>query len=512
MYSYEDRIRAVKLYIKLGKRTGMTIRKLGYPTKNALKSWHREYEQSPDLPAGYVLLRPKYSDEQKEVAVQHYLNHDRCLAGTLKALGYPCRDTLAAWVDELHPETRKRIVGKARIVPRPQALKQAAVIELCTRQTSAQAIAQKLPLSRPTLYQGKNQLLGNEAPASMKSNNDSPLDLERAELERQVESLRRDVRQLQLEHDLLKKANELLKKGLGADLPLLSNQEKTRLLDALRDTYALPELFAELDLARSSYFYHRARLRLADKYADARLAITDVFERNHRCYGYRRLRAALGRHKFSLSEKVVRRLMKQECLVVAAKKRRKYGSYLGEISPAPDNLINRDFQAAAPNEKWLTDITEFHIPAGKVYLSPMIDCFDGLVVSWTIGTRPDAALVNTMLDTAIETLANSDDRPVVHSDRGAHYRWPGWLTRMDDAKLIRSMSRKGCSPDNAACKGFFGRLKTELFYPRNWQATTIEQFIQVVYSYIRWYNEKRIKISLGSLSPLEYRDSLGIPA
>ena len=114
--------------------------------------------------------------------------------------------------------------------------------------------------------------------------------------------------------------------------------------------------------------------------------------------------------------------MKQECLVVAAKKRRKYASYLGEISPAPDNLINRDFQAATPNEKWLTDITEFQIAAGKVYLSPMIDCFDGLVVSWTIGTRPDADLVNTMLDAAIETVANSNDQPVVHSDRGAHYR------------------------------------------------------------------------------------------
>ena len=127
MYSYEDRIRAVKLYIKLGKRTGATIPQLGYPTKNALKSWHREYEQSRDLPAGYVLSRPKYSDEQKEVAVQHYLNHDRCLAGTLKALGYPCRDTLSACVDELRPETRKRVVGKARGVPRPPELKQAAV-------------------------------------------------------------------------------------------------------------------------------------------------------------------------------------------------------------------------------------------------------------------------------------------------------------------------------------------------------------------------------------------------
>jgi putative transposase len=340
MYSYEDRIRAVRLYIKLGKRIGATLRQLGYPTKNALKSWHREFEQGHDLPVGYARSKPKYSDEQKKVAAQHYLNHGRCLAGTLKALGYPCRDTLAVWVDELYPETRKRVVGTARSVPRPPALKQAAVIELCTRQTSALAIAQKLAVSRPTLYQWKNQLLGPEAPTSMKPHNDSPPDPERAELERQVRSLRRDIRQLQLEHDILKKANEIIKKGLGVNLQLLTNQEKTRLVDALRDAYGLPELFAELDLARSSYFYHRARLRGADKYADARLVITDVFERNYRCYGYRRMRAALGRHKFSLSEKVVRRLMKQECLVVAAKRRRRYGSYLGEISPAPDNLLN----------------------------------------------------------------------------------------------------------------------------------------------------------------------------
>ena len=144
----------------------------------------------------------------------------------------------------------------------------------------------------------------------------------------------------------------------------------------------------------------------------------------------------------TVSEKVVRRLMKEERLVAATSKRRRYGSYMGEISPAPDNLLNRDFRASAPNEKWLTDITEFQIPAGKVYLSPMIDCFDGMVVSWSIGTRPNAELVNTMLDAAIEKVAASDSRPVVHSDRGGHYRWPGWLSRIADAKLTRSMSRK----------------------------------------------------------------------
>jgi len=135
---------------------------------------------------------------------------------------------------------------------------------------------------------------------------------------------------------------------------------------------------------------------------------------------------------------------------------------------------------------------------------------NSMVVSGTLSTRPDAELVNTMLDAAVETVDRSERKPVVHSDRGAHYRWPGWISRIAQAKLIRSMSRKGCSPDNAACEGFFGRLKIELFYARDWQGFTIEQFIKMVDSYIRWYNEKRIKISLGSRSPIQYRESLGL--
>ncbi|MEC5218109.1 putative transposase [Actimicrobium sp. GrIS 1.19] len=512
MYSYEDRIRAVELYISFGKRAAATVLQLGYPNVKALKTWYREYEQTRDLKVGRVATWQRYSDEQKQAAVDHYLEHGRCLAGTVKALGYPCTETLIVWIEEHHPEMRHQVLGHAAVVPRSPELKEAAVIALCTRQVSAQAIAQKLAVSRPTLYNWKNQLLGRETSSSMKRQNDSSIDSEQTELQRQLESLRRDIRQLQLERDLLKKANELLKKGLGVDLPLLTNREKTILVDALKQTYVLSELLIELGLARSSYFYHRACLRRPDKYATERLAIKDVYDCNHRCYGYRRMRAALGKQQVYISEKVVQRLMKQECLVVTATRRRRYGSYLGEISPAPENLINRDFQAAIPNAKWLTDITEFQIPAGKVYLSPIIDCFDGLVVSWTIGTRPDADLVNTMLDAAIETVARGGDRPIVHSDRGAHYRWPGWLSRMNNAKLTRSMSRKGCSPDNSACEGFFGRLKTELFYPRNRKAITVEQFIQIINSYIHWYNEKRIKISLGSLSPREYRESLGIAA
>lgn len=509
MFSYEDRLRAVQLYIKLGKRSGLTIRQLGFPTKNTLKDWYQEYERGLGLATGYARA-PRYSHAQKEVAVAHYLEHGRCFAATIKALGYPSRTLLPFWVQELHPQLHKRVVGRPRALT--LAMKQTAVIELCMREGSAQLVAEELGVSRPSLYTWKNQLLGHDAPASMKRKQDLQPSPELAELEEQAAALRQEVRRLRLEQDLLKKANELLKKDLGIDRQPLTNREKTQLVDALRSTYGLGELLREAGLPRSSYFYHRSRLDVADKYVDVRRVMADIFERNYRCYGYRRMQASLTRQCVNISEKLVQRLMKQECLVAATPKRRRYGSYMGEISPAPENLLQRDFSAAAPNEKWLTDITEFQIPAGKVYLSPMIDCFDGMVISWTIGTRPDAELVNTMLDAAIGTVTASNERPTVHSDRGAHYRWPGWLSRIADARLARSMSRKACSPDNAACEGFFGRMKTEMFYARNWLSTTIEDFIAELNSYILWYNEDRIKISLGARSPIEYRRDLGLAA
>ena len=174
-----------------------------------------------------------------------------------------------------------------------------------------------------------------------------------------------------------------------------------------------------------------------------------------------------------------------------------------------DNIINRNFHSDEPNKKWLTDITEFSIPAGKVYLSPIIDCFDGMVVKWNISTTPDSILVNSMLENAIGTLS-SYEHPIIHTDRGSHYRWHGWIELMKAAGLTRSMSKKGCSPDNAACEGFFGRLKNEMFYGRSWVGVSMDDFIDKINSYIEWYNTKRIKQSLGYMSPTEYRHSLGL--
>ena len=159
MYSYEERLRAVKLYIKLGKRGKATMRQLGYPTKQALASWYREFLSHGSLKPAYVRSEPRYSDEQKRVAVEHYIDHGRCFALTRKALGYPGKGTLNEWVYERHPELEKYVVGKAGRPAASLASKRAAVYELCTREGSAQKVAQRMDVDRVTLYNWKNSYL-----------------------------------------------------------------------------------------------------------------------------------------------------------------------------------------------------------------------------------------------------------------------------------------------------------------------------------------------------------------
>ena len=312
-----------------------------------------------------------------------------------------------------------------------------------------------------------------------------------------------------MEIDILEKTAELLKKELGIGQKDLTNREKSVLIDALRENYSLKTLLLKVDISKSSYFYQRSSLSKADKYADLRQDVKLAFKDSNSRYGYRRVHAVIQNMGRTVSEKVIRRIMREELLIVPYRRRRKFNSYAGEISPEVENILARDFHAAKPNDKWLTDLTEFNIPAGKVYLSPIIDCYDGMAVSWTIGTSPNADLVNNMLDSAISTL-HDGEKPTVHSDRGSHYRWPGWISRMDNAGLTRSMSRKACPQDNSACEGFFGTVKNEMFHYSSWKNTSIKKFIKELDKYLKWYNEKRIKISLGAMSPIQHRRSVGL--
>ena len=523
LYSFEERMKAVQLYIKYDMSIATVRRELGYPSRGMLYNWYREYQESGALRNDDTLRHSKFTDEQRKQAVAYYLEHGRSFTRTIRALGFPKRTTLRDWVSEDLPDDEKRCITNKTLVKCSQEQIEQAVIRLCAGDGTAKEIAADLGVAESSLFRWKGRLLSEGSVANVNSNRtsdgiktpgetpESPADLvaEKQALTLRVEELKREVHRLQLERDILEKAGEILKKGQGISLATLTNREKAVVIDALREKHRLKELLHALNMAKSSYCYQEQALHKPDKYEDLRARMKTIFEEAYRCYGYRRIHAAVQREGACVSEKVIRRLMREEHLAIPSVRTKKYSSYVGEISPEVENIVNRDFSAAEPNLKWLTDITEFSISAGKVYLSPIVDCFDGMPVAWTIGTSPNAELVNSMLDEAVSTLGE-EDHPILHSDRGCHYRWPGWIERTEKAKLIRSMSKKGCSPDNSACEGFFGRVKNEMFYGRSWVETSIDDFINTLDTYLKWSNETRIKMSLGAMSPVEYRKSLGL--
>lgn len=522
MFPYEKRIKAVQLLLQYDMSYASVVRELGYPSRRALVDWYEEYIENGDLHRDFI-KKPKFNEEERQKAVNYYLEHGKSVSRTVKALGYPSRPELDKWINEIAPEQKKHCRSGGSLVKYTREQKEQAVISLCSRSKPAKEVAIEIGVTREVLYNWKRQLLNEGRDQTMSKKDEvsststnakcegltTDLLAEKEHLTKQVDELQKEVYRLQLERDILEKAAEIIKKDQGISLTKLTNHEKAIVINALREKYFLKDLLGILHMAKSSYCYQSLALSKGDKYADLRKEVKEAFSESSNRYGYRRIHSVFKSAGTVISEKVILRIMKEEQLTVPNIKRKKYNSYKGEISPEVVNVIKRDFHADKPNAKWLTDITEFHIPAGKIYLSPIIDCFDGLPVSWTIGVSPDAELVNTMLEEAIAVLSE-DEHPVIHSDRGCHYRWPGWIERTKKAQLIRSMSKKGCSPDNAACEGFFGRLKNEMFYGYSWAGVTTNQFIDQLDKYIKWYAEKRIKLSLGGMSPLDYRRSLGL--
>lgn len=460
-----------------------------------------------------------YSEEQYLRALEVY-DETGSVTKTITILGYPARrQTLYNWIMRRKhvPEGYSTFRGlNTPEHPRhpPLSVKLEALHRCFELGEDVQSVSDEIGYSRASIYTWRRKYIQKGTVALMNPSNDRPrgkLIEGSTSATDEIAALKAQVQDMQLEIDILKETIDVLKKDPGINETFLNNKEKAVIVDALKKKYSLPMLLKKLNFSKSSYYYQASRKSFSERHADDLEHIKVIFNENKARYGYRRIRAVLNREGVTISEKVVRKIMKDNCLFVKAKKIRRYNSYKGEISPEVPNIIKRNFAAEKPNEKWLTDITEFAIPAGKVYLSPIIDCFDGMPVSWNASTTPDAELVNSMLDKAIATL-NDGEHPIVHSDRGCHYRWPGWVERMEKVHLVRSMSKKGCSPDNAACEGFFGRMKNEMFYCRSWQNVTIEEFINQIDEYMLWYRNKRIKLSLGALSPMEYRKNIGVVA
>jgi len=254
-------------------------------------------------------------------------------------------------------------------------------------------------------------------------------------------------------------------------------------------------------MARSTFYYHLDGLQAPDKYAEAKQMIQAVFTQHKGRYGYRRITAALQRTTHQLNHKTVYKLMRalqlKSCIQV-----KKYRSFRGQLGKVANNLLQRKFVAERPNEKWVTDVTEFNVLGQRLYLSPILDLYNGEIVAYKTSKRPHFDMVHDMLCNAFKRL-NDCEQPILHSDQGWQYQMPAYQRMLADRKIMQSMSRKGNCLDNATMESFFGTLKSEFYYQQKFGS--IEQLERGIHEYIHYYNHDRIKLKLKGLSPVDFR-------
>ncbi|EIH12470.1 IS3 family transposase [Escherichia coli] len=309
------------------------------------------------------------------------------------------------------------------------------------------------------------------------------------------EEMKNELRYLRAENAYLKAMQEhLLEKSARS-------WRKTKVIRSLRCGHCQSDLLKAAGLARSTLYYQLSLQKAKDKYADVKQLIASIFHEHRGCYGYRRIHCELQKRGLKFSGKTVRKLMQQLGLKSPVRLK-KYRSYRGNMGLAAENILQRQFKAEAPCEKWVTDITEFRAGGQKLYLSPILDLFNGEIVAWETACRPTEELVKRMLNKGLESLAEGE-KPLLHSDQGWHYRIKSYQSALADRGLVQSMSRKGNCLDNAVMENFFGHLKEEMYYRRDYR--NVEELENAVNEYITYWNQKRIKLSLGGLSPVEYR-------
>ena len=269
--------------------------------------------------------------------------------------------------------------------------------------------------------------------------------------------------------------------------------------------FSLDILLKIIKLARSTYYYHLKQLYKPDKNQDIKIEIQSIYREHKGNYGYRRIHLELRNRGYSVNHKKVQRLMKVLGLVARIRRKRKYSSYQGEIGKKAENLIQRQFEAAKPMEKCYTDVTEFAIPASahKLYLSPVLDGFNSEIIAFNLSCSPNLEQVQTMLEQAF--TEEHYENTILHSDQGWQYQHDSYHRFLESKGIQASMSRKGNSPDNGMMESFFGILKSEMFYGYEKSFQSLKQLEQAIVDYINYYNNKRIKVKLKGLSPVQYR-------
>ena len=269
----------------------------------------------------------------------------------------------------------------------------------------------------------------------------------------------------------------------------------------LRHKHKISLLIEVSGLPRSTYYYYAKGRTNLDKYSEIKEQITSIYAENKGRYGYRRITSELHNRGYIINHKTVQRLMKQLGIVCRVRMK-KYKSYKGEVGKVAPNLLEQDFKAIAPNQKWVTDVTEFSLFGQRIYLSPILDLCSSDIISYAISDRPILSMALSMLEKAFDKIEDGTNL-ILHSDQGWQYQHKHYQKMLKAKGIRQSMSRKGNCLDNAVIENFFGLLKSELLYLQEFDS--IEHFKAELIDYLDYYNNRRIKVKLKGLPPVVHR-------
>jgi transposase InsO family protein len=281
-------------------------------------------------------------------------------------------------------------------------------------------------------------------------------------------------------------------------------------------------LFRVSGLSKSTYYYyssarHKNAVKRKKEDEERILSlITPVFEHHKSRYGYRRILLELKEELRGINHKKIQKIMSRNGLLGKQGKNGKYHSYKGDNGEFKENLLLhknvdevkhkttyvRDFGTTRPNEKWTTDVSEFKGPEGKLYLSPIMDMYDGSIVSYDISFHPDFEQTRRMLDKAFRNHPDLEGL-IFHSDQGWQYQMKPYQEMLKERGIRQSFSRKGNCMDNSLMENFFGIMKNEMYYGYTFES--MEELKAAMEEYIDYYNNERINIKRKGLSPLAYR-------
>ncbi|MFR4137492.1 MAG: IS3 family transposase [Anaerobutyricum hallii] len=323
----------------------------------------------------------------------------------------------------------------------------------------------------------------------------------------------------------LEAENEYLKK-LRAVVQARKNQQpkKVAVVYELQRKYPIRILLHISKLKRSTYYYTLSKVNKEMKNDEVMNTIIDIFYTHKGRYGYRRITLELANRGYEVNHKKVKRLMSIMGLYGVTPKS-KYKSYKGDMNGTVKNQLltkvideenhktyyERNFETTKCNEKWSTDVSEFHIAAGKLYLSPIIDLHNCEIISYSISRSPNFKQTKDMLDKAFEKNQNLDGL-IFQSDQGWQYQMEPYHRFLKDKGIIQSMSRKGNCLDNSPIENFFGKMKNEMFYGHEYEFKTLDELEIAMKGYIEYYNTKRITVKLKGLTPVQYRNQSSLTA